>query len=152
MVIVAVIGWKEQGLGAVDSDDGDGGGGVWGGLEGRPAHPLLTPFLSLRHTKTPLAGGEMERWGEKEDEERGKEEGGKGGKKADDGAGRDRGGRAAGSSSGPSQADQQTGSCRQPTFYNPPNLKVSSNHGRTVKIQRQKQTIGARSRSNDRKG
>ena len=69
MVIVAVIGWKEQGLGAVEGD-GDGGGGVWGGLEGRPAHPLLTPFLSLRHTKTPLAGGEMEGWREKEDEER----------------------------------------------------------------------------------
>ena len=32
MVIVAVIGWKEQGLGGVDSD-GDGGGGVWGGLD-----------------------------------------------------------------------------------------------------------------------
>ena len=96
----------------------------------------------------------MEGWREKEDEERGKEEGGKGGKKADDGAGRDRGveQQAAGSSSGPSQADQQTGSCRQPTFYNPPNLKVSSNHGRRVKIQRQKQTIGARTRSNDRKG
>ena len=30
----------------------------------------------------------MEGWREKEDEERGKEEGGKGGKKADDGAGR----------------------------------------------------------------
>ena len=80
MVIVAVIGWKEQGLGAVEGD-GDGGGGVWGGLEGRPAHPLLTPFLSLRHTKTPLAGGEMERWREKEDEEKREEveeEGGKG--------------------------------------------------------------------------
>ena len=67
MVIVAVIGWKQQ-LGGVDSDGG--GEAVWG----RPAHPLLTPFLSLRHTKTPLAGGEMEGWREKEEEERGWEE------------------------------------------------------------------------------
>ena len=52
----------------VDSEGGEGA--VWGGLEGRPAHPLLTPFLSLEHTKTPLAGGELEGCREKEEEER----------------------------------------------------------------------------------
>ena len=49
----------------VDND----GGAVWA----RPGYPLLTPFLSLEHTKTPLAGREMERRREKEEmeEERG---------------------------------------------------------------------------------
>ena len=36
-----------------------------GRVEGRAALPRLTPFLSLQHTKTPLAGGEMELAGEK---------------------------------------------------------------------------------------
>ena len=61
--------------GAIDGDcvaatvvDNDGGA-VWA----RPGYPLLTPFLSLEHTKTPLAGREMERRREKEEmeEERG---------------------------------------------------------------------------------
>ena len=42
----------------VDSECGEGA--VWGRLEGRPAHPLLTPFLLTEHTKTPLAAGELE--------------------------------------------------------------------------------------------
>jgi len=52
-----------------DSGDDGGEGGAMGRVEGRAALPrLLTPFLSLQHTKTPLAGGEMELAGEKKRE------------------------------------------------------------------------------------